>query len=150
MLANEFFSISYVYNCVFSGHIACPGLVPGESRNDNRPSVCRLRHARFHRHQLIVQFNLKCMRSKFKNFNRWLAAFGVAAFLMVAGWQFGLSSTDVVFAETEVALENAVAGSGFTCKVEVINCSDGDTRQVCHKNGKGVLCECGDSTGCDI
>jgi hypothetical protein len=52
------------------------------------------------------------MRSSFKNFNRWLAAFGVAAFLMVAGWQFGISGTDAVFSKTEVALENAVAKSG--------------------------------------
>ncbi len=52
------------------------------------------------------------MRSNLKNFNSWLASFGVVAFLMVAGWQFGLSGTDTVFSETEVALENAVANSG--------------------------------------
>ena len=52
------------------------------------------------------------MRSNLKIFNRWLAAFGVAAFLMVAGWQVGLSGTDAVFSETELALENAVANSG--------------------------------------
>jgi hypothetical protein len=81
---------------------------------------------------------------------RWMATLGVVAFLMVAGWQVGADGTQEVFAETEVALENAVAGSGFTCKVEVINCEGGGTRQICHKNGKGVLCECGDSTLCDV
>ncbi len=30
---------------VFNGHIACPELVSGESRNLNHPSVRRLRHA---------------------------------------------------------------------------------------------------------
>jgi len=42
---------------------------------------------------------------------RWMAALGAVAFLMVAGWQVGISGTDAVFAETEVALENAVANS---------------------------------------
>ncbi len=51
------------------------------------------------------------MRSNLKIFNRWLAAFGVAAFLMVAGWHVGADGTVEVFTDTEVALENAVGGS---------------------------------------
>jgi hypothetical protein len=35
---------------------------------------------------------------------------------MVAGWQVGADGTAEVFTETEVALENAVAGSGTTLK----------------------------------
>lgn len=41
-----------------------------------------------------------------------MASLGVVAFLMVAGWQVGVGSAEAVFSETEVALENAVAGSG--------------------------------------
>ncbi len=40
-----------------------------------------------------------------------MASLGVVAFLMVAGWQFGFGSAEAVFSETEVAMENAVAGS---------------------------------------
>ena len=52
------------------------------------------------------------MERLFKNSRRLIASLGVAAFLMVAGWQVGLSGTDAVFSETELALENAVANSG--------------------------------------
>jgi|GEM_PF-2676885 len=41
-----------------------------------------------------------------------MAAFGTVAFMLVAGWQFGVSGTDAVFSEKEVALEKAVEGSG--------------------------------------
>ena len=36
------------------------------------------------------------------------------------------------------------------CKVEVIDCPSWGTgdRQVCHVNGGGVACTCGDSTKC--
>ena len=51
------------------------------------------------------------MEKLFNNSKRWLTALGVVAFLMVAGWQVGANGTEEVFAETEVALENAVAGS---------------------------------------
>lgn len=52
------------------------------------------------------------MEKLFKNSKRWMTAFGVAAFLMVAGWQVGADGTHQVFTETEVALENAIEGSG--------------------------------------
>lgn len=41
-------------------------------------------------------------------------------------------------------------GSGGTCKVELINCnwSGTVTRQICHVNGTGITCNCGDSTKC--
>ena len=52
------------------------------------------------------------MEKLFKNSKRWLTAFSVVAFLMVAGWQVGADGTKEMFAETEVALENAVAGTG--------------------------------------
>jgi len=40
---------------------------------------------------------------------------------MVAGWQFGVSGTEAVFSETEVALEKAIAGSGNKCPIRVNN-----------------------------
>jgi 1,4-dihydroxy-2-naphthoyl-CoA synthase len=88
------------------------------------------------------------MEKLFKNSKRWMTALGVVVFLMVAGWQVGADGTQEVFVETEVALENAKAGSDLSCKVEVIDCSSGGTRQICHKNGEGVSCLCGDSTEC--
>jgi len=41
-----------------------------------------------------------------------MAVLGAVAFMLVAGWQFGVSGTEAVFSETEVALENAISGSG--------------------------------------
>lgn len=41
-------------------------------------------------------------------------------------------------------------GSGGECMVEVIICNwiHGTMRQICHQNGNGVTCNCGDSTNC--
>ncbi len=80
------------------------------------------------------------MESSFKNFNRWLAAFGVAAFLMVAGWQVGVNVTDAEFSETEVALENVIAGSGPKCKSGP-RCNSG-TYDKCYVGGTGSSCIC--------
>jgi hypothetical protein len=59
------------------------------------------------------------MERLFKNSKRLMASLGLVAFLMVAGWQFGIGSTESQFSETEVALENALEGSGgsgsWTC-----------------------------------
>ncbi len=41
-----------------------------------------------------------------------MAAFGAVAFMLVAGWQFGVSEAEAPFSEKEVALEKAIAGSG--------------------------------------
>ena len=51
------------------------------------------------------------MEKLFKSSKRWMTAFGVVAFLMVAGWQVGADGMGNVFTGTEVALENAVANS---------------------------------------
>ncbi|MFO7825584.1 MAG: hypothetical protein R6V72_16720 [Cyclobacterium sp.] len=56
------------------------------------------------------------MERLFKNSRKLLASFGVVAFLMVAGWQFGVGATGAVFSESELALENAVAGSDTICQ----------------------------------
>lgn len=58
------------------------------------------------------------MERLFKNSRKLLASLGVVAFLMVAGWQFGLGGSEAVFSETENALENAVVGSliAYGCK----------------------------------
>ncbi|MDO8965398.1 hypothetical protein [Algoriphagus sp.] len=39
---------------------------------------------------------------------------------------------------------------GFECKVEIFICNyfTGSSRQVCHQNGDGVSCLCGESTTC--
>jgi hypothetical protein len=47
-----------------------------------------------------------------KNSKKGMAVLGAVAFMMVAGWQFGVGGTEAVFPETEVALENAIEGSG--------------------------------------
>ena len=41
-----------------------------------------------------------------------IIAFGAMAFMLVAGWQFNFNETEKVFLDKEVALENAIAGSG--------------------------------------
>jgi hypothetical protein len=42
------------------------------------------------------------------------------------------------------------SGEGFECKIELIRCNwyNADTRQVCHQNGDGLSCICGQSTTC--
>jgi len=42
-----------------------------------------------------------------------MSTLGAVAFMLVAGWQFGISGTETPFSEKEVALENAIAGSGY-------------------------------------
>lgn len=41
-------------------------------------------------------------------------------------------------------------GGGFECKTEVIRCNwwNADTRTICHENGNGISCICGESTTC--
>ena len=74
-----------------------------------------------------------------------MSAFGVVAFLMVAGWQVGADGRDEVFAKTEVALENAKARSGggaqTTC-VDIPDTSFGGIGydRICVKNGE-AFCE---------
>lgn len=39
---------------------------------------------------------------------------------------------------------------GFDCKIEIIRCNwyNADVRQICHQNGDGISCICGESTSC--
>ncbi|WP_209331276.1 hypothetical protein [Lunatimonas salinarum] len=53
------------------------------------------------------------MKQWLKNSRKLLAACGAVAVMLVVGWQFGVSGTDVPFSEKEVALEKAIAGSGY-------------------------------------
>ena len=64
----------------------------------------------------------------------------MVAFLMVCGWQVGADGTEEVFAETEVALENAVAGSGPKCKLGP-RCNSG-MYEKCYVGGTGSSCVC--------
>jgi hypothetical protein len=52
-----------------------------------------------------------------KNSKKGMAVLGAVAFMMVAGWQFGVSGTEAPFSEKEVALEKAIAGSCNECGV---------------------------------
>jgi hypothetical protein len=49
-----------------------------------------------------------------------MTALGVVVFLMVAGWQVGADGTQEVFVETEVALENAKAGSVYPVRWKLL------------------------------
>ena len=59
-----------------------------------------------------------------------MAAFGAVAFMLVAGWQFGVSGTEAPFSVKEVALEKAIAGSGSAECCEVLYFPDLCTVQI--------------------
>ncbi|WP_373523933.1 hypothetical protein [Aquiflexum sp.] len=63
----------------------------------------------------------------------WMASIVVLAFLLVAGMNFG-TQQETEFYETEVALENAIAGSGHTKKCVYV-CDTGGTNIDCKKSG---------------
>jgi hypothetical protein len=76
------------------------------------------------------------MVTLFKKFKIGMFALGAMSLMMVAGWQFGVSGTDEVFTNKEVALENAIAGSGSDLKYvygTIVVCGGGgcDTFDVC-------------------
>ena len=60
-----------------------------------------------------------------------MAVLGAVAFMLVAGWQFGVSGTEAVSTETEVALEKAVAGSGNDCYQAMRYCDGTMTAYTC-------------------
>jgi len=81
-----------------------------------------------------------------KNSKKGMAVLGAVAFMLVAGWQFGVGGTEAVFSETEVALENAIEGSGNEdCKWKPIDCGGwgGGSYEACLVNGDGFQCTCG-------
>ncbi|WP_209331278.1 hypothetical protein [Lunatimonas salinarum] len=51
------------------------------------------------------------MKQWINNSKKVMAACGAVAVMLVAGWQFGVSGTEVPFSDNEVALENAIKGS---------------------------------------
>lgn len=65
---------------------------------------------------------------------------------------FGLALIgSFAFGSTEVkSQEMGGDGSGTECKTEVIRCTwyNADTRTICHENGNGISCNCGESTTC--
>lgn len=65
------------------------------------------------------------MKRLLKNSRILLASLGVVAFLMVAGWQFGIGDSEAAFSETKVALENSFGGSGTFKDLEVGRRPDG-------------------------
>ena len=72
---------------------------------------------------------IKTTEKWLKNSKKGMAVLGAVAFMLVAGWQFGVSGTEAPFSEKEVALEKAIAGSGADCCV-VINFPDLCTVQI--------------------
>jgi hypothetical protein len=60
------------------------------------------------------------MKLWLKNSKKLMAACGAVAVILMAGWQFGVSGSEVPFSSTEVALEKAIAGSGSAACCEVI------------------------------
>jgi hypothetical protein len=55
---------------------------------------------------------IKTMEKWLKNSRKLMAMLAAVAFMLVAGWQFGVSGTEAPFSEKEVALEKAIEGSG--------------------------------------
>jgi hypothetical protein len=73
-----------------------------------------------------------------KNSKKGMAVLGAVAFMMVVGWQFGVSSTEAVFPKTEVALQISVAGSGMGGnKRRIIDATTGGANIDCKS---GSLC----------
>jgi hypothetical protein len=56
------------------------------------------------------------MKQWLKNSRKLMAMLGAVAFMLVAGWQFGVGGTEAPFSENEVALEKAIAGSDYICQ----------------------------------
>ncbi len=56
------------------------------------------------------------------------------------------------FGSTEVQAQEVGGGGsgGFECKTETVRCNwwNADTRTICHQNGNGISCICGQSTTC--
>ncbi|SEJ79753.1 hypothetical protein SAMN05192553_11416 [Cyclobacterium xiamenense] len=66
------------------------------------------------------------MKKWVNNSKKGMAAFAAVAVMLVAGWQFGVSGTEVPFSASEVALEKAIAGSGYgglCCQFEDESCN---------------------------
>ena len=70
------------------------------------------------------------MKKWLKNSKKLMAAFGAVVFMLVAGWQFGVSEAEAPFSEKEVALEKAIAGSGSAECCEVLYFPDLCTVQI--------------------
>ena len=78
-----------------------------------------------------------------------MAVLGAVAFMLVAGWQFGVSGTEAVFSDKGVALEKAIEGSGNeSCKWKDISCPGwfSGSYEACLVNGDCLQCTCGQVT----
>jgi hypothetical protein len=77
------------------------------------------------------------MVTLFKKSRIGLVALGAMALMAIAGWQFGSNGTQEEFSGKEVAMENAIAGSGCF-KVTWAQCP-GSFQQVirCRPSGEG-------------
>ena len=57
--------------------------------------------------------------------------YGAFLFLMMAGWSFGTTQTQNAFIDTDVALENAIAGSNGDCFQAMRRCDGEITVWTC-------------------
>ena len=80
-----------------------------------------------------------------KNSKKGMAVLGAVAFMLVAGWQFGVSGTEAVFSDTEVALENAIEASGSCISCVACKCT---TLGRCKASGAGAACGGGENYQC--
>ena len=62
-----------------------------------------------------------------------LVALGAMALMAIAGWQFGSNGTQEEFSGKEVAMENAIAGSGGGCHQAMRYCDGVMTAYTCIK-----------------
>jgi hypothetical protein len=87
----------------------------------------------------------KNMKTWLKNSRKLMAAFGAVAVMLVAGWQFGVSGTEVPFSSTEVALEKAIEASGSCPSCVACKCT---TFGRCKASGAGAACGGGENYQC--
>jgi len=61
----------------------------------------------------FIFINLSVIKSiPYLSSKKGMAIFGPVVCMTAAGWQFGIGGTEAPFSEKEVAMENAVKGSG--------------------------------------
>jgi len=81
----------------------------------------------------VLHQTKKNMKTWLNNSRKLMAAFGAVAIMLVAGWQFGIGRTEAPFSSTDVALEKAIAGSGYC---EYWQCVDSSLEPYCvQENG---------------
>ena len=72
----------------------------------------------------------------------------------IKSYVFGIAFLGSIGFLSSVSVAQVVGGpggeGGFECKTESIRCNwyNSDVRLICHQNGDGISCNCGESTTC--